>query len=135
MDPRPELEVETPERVPVSLELAGLGARAFAWLADALCILFVWMGVLLVYSVWGELIVQFQALSFAGQLLGLLVVFVAGWGWDVAWETLVRNLLRAIEVPFAYAPGILCVAIGARRQRLGDLVAGTLVVRQTRFDL
>ncbi len=91
-------------------------------------------------------------------------MFLAGWGWDVAWETLgggrtpgkrlagirvvrddggppglteslVRNTLRAVELPLGYAPAILAVALGGRRQRLGDLVAGTLVVRQARFDL
>jgi hypothetical protein len=50
-------------------------------------------------------------------------------------ESLVRNLLRAVELPLAYAPAILAVALGPRQQRLGDLVAGTLVVRQKRFDL
>jgi uncharacterized RDD family membrane protein YckC len=164
MDARPELELETPEGVAVSLELAGIGARAFAWLADALCIFLVWVTALLVYSISGDLIQELEGLSFAGQLVAVGSVFVAGWGWDVAWETLgggrtpgkrlvgirvvradggppglaeslVRNVFRAVELPLAYAPGILAVTLGARRQRLGDLVAGTLVVRQGRFDL
>jgi len=164
MDPRPELELETPERVAVSLELAGIGARALAWLADALCIFLVWVTVLVLYSISGDLFRDVQALSFAGQLLAVASVFLAGWGWDVAWETLgggrtpgkrlagirvvrddggppglteslVRNTLRAVELPLGYAPAILAVALGGRRQRLGDLVAGTLVVRQARFDL
>jgi uncharacterized RDD family membrane protein YckC len=164
MDPRPSLELETPERVAVSLELAGIGSRAFAWLADALCIFLLMVTALLLYSISGDLIRDVQALSFAGQLLAIVAVFMAGWGWDVAWETLgggrtpgkrlagirvvradggppglgeslVRNALRVVELPVAYAPAILAVALGARRQRLGDLVAGTLVVRQGRFDL
>lgn len=164
MDPRPSLELETHERVAVSLELAGIGARAFAWLADALCIFLLWVTLLVLYSISGDLFRDVEALSFAGQLLAVLSVFLAGWGWDVLWETLgggrtpgkrlagirvvradggppglaeslVRNVLRAVELPLAYAPGILAVALGARRQRLGDVVAGTLVVRQARFDL
>lgn len=164
MDPRPALELETHERVAVSLELAGIGARAFAWLADALCIFLVWVTVLVLYSLAGDLFRDAEALSFAGQVLAVLSVFLAGWGWDVLWETLgggrtpgkrlagirvvradggppglaeslVRNVLRAVELPLAYAPGILAVALGSRRQRLGDVVAGTLVVRQARFDL
>jgi uncharacterized RDD family membrane protein YckC len=164
MDPRPELELETPERVAVTLELAGIGGRALAWLADALCIFLVWVTVLVLYSLSGDLFRDVQALSLAGQLLAVALVFLAGWGWDVAWETLgggrtpgkrlagirvvrddggplglteslVRNVLRAIELPLGYAPGILAVSLGSRRQRLGDIVAGTLVVRQSRFDL
>jgi uncharacterized RDD family membrane protein YckC len=158
------LEVETPERVTVRLELAGVGARALAWLADAGCIFLCWVTALLVYSVTGDLVQDLQALSWLGQVLALLSVFLAGWGWDVAWEllgggrtpgkrlaglrvvrvdggpvglagSLVRNVLRTVELPLAYAPAILAVALGARRQRLGDLVGGTLVVRQRRFDL
>ncbi len=158
------LEVETPERVIVRLELAGVGARAFAWLADAGCIFLCWVMALLAYSIAGDLVREVQALSWLGQVLALLSVFLAGWGWDVAWEvlgggrtpgkrlaglrvvradggavglpeSLVRNLLRAVELPLAYAPAILAVALGARRQRLGDVVGGTLVVHRRRFDL
>jgi len=160
----PELRFETPERVLLSLDLAGVGARAFAWLADVLCIFLCWVTALLVYSVSGDLLREVQALTFAGQLLAVAAVFLSGWGWDVAWETLgggqtpgkrlagirvvrtdgapvgvpeslARNLLRAVELPLGYAPGVLAVALGPRRQRLGDLVAGTLVVRERRYDL
>ena len=91
-------------------------------------------------------------------------MLAAGWGWDVAWEvawrgqtpgkralglrvlrldgapvglpeSLVRNALRVVELPLGYAPAVLAVALSARRQRLGDLVAGTLVVQERRFDL
>lgn len=164
MDPRPTVELETPERVAIALELAGIGARALAWLADALCIFLLAVTALLVYSISGDLIREVEALSLLGQLLAVLSVLLAGWGWDVAWETLgggctpgkrlagirvvrvdggppgfseslVRNLLRAVELPLGYAPAILAVVLGSRRQRLGDLVAGTLVVRHAPFDL
>lgn len=164
MEVRPELELETPDRVAVRLELAGIGARALAWLADALCILLVWATALILYSFSGELLRDYQALSAVGQVLAVASVFLAGWGWDVAWElladgrtpgkrlagirvvradggppgfseSLLRNLLRAVELPLGYAPAILAVTLGRRRQRLGDVVAGTLVVRQGGYDL
>jgi hypothetical protein len=50
-------------------------------------------------------------------------------------ESLVRNVLRAVEVPLLYAPGVLMVALTSRHQRLGDLVAGTLVVKDRAYDL
>lgn len=160
----PRVELETPERVVVALELGGLGARAFAWLVDALLILLSWILGLFLYSFWGSLLDRWQALSGLGQVLLVAAVLLTGWGWDVAWEllaggrtpgkrllglrvvradgapvgladSLARNLLRAVELPLAYAPAILAVALGPRRQRLGDLVAGTLVVRDRRWDL
>lgn len=49
------------------------------------------------------------------------------------WEAAVRNLLRLIDVlpffPF-YSVGIISVFVSARDQRVGDLVAGTVVVRE-----
>jgi len=159
-----ELELLTPERVALALPVAGLGARAMAWLVDWLVVFLLWVAGLLLYSITGDLLHQLQALSFAGQLLALLGVLSAGWSWDVAWEvlwrgqtpgkralglrvvrddgapvgpveSLVRNALRAVELPLGYAPGVLMIALGARHQRLGDLVAGTLVVQERRFDL
>src|SRR5512147_2007941 len=88
MSPGPAVEVETPERVAVALPLAGLGARAFAWLADAACVFLLWVTVLLVYSIGGDLVRDVQALSWAGQLLAVLLVLAAGWGWDAGWEAL-----------------------------------------------
>jgi len=159
-----ELRFETPERVSFSLDVAGVGDRAFAWLVDMLCIFLLWILVLLLYSVSGDLLREWQGLSGFGQVLAVLGVFLSGWGWDVAWEvawrgqtpgkralglrviridgapvglgeSLVRNALRVVELPLGYAPAVLAVALSSRRQRLGDLVAGTLVVQERRFDL
>lgn len=160
----PRVELETPERVAVALDLAGLGARAFAWLIDALLIFLAWMTAFFVYSYRGDLLKRWQGLSALGQFLLIVAVLLTGWGWDVAWEvlaggrtpgkramglrvvrtdgaavglaeSLARNLLRVVELPLCYAPAILSVGFGRRRQRLGDLVAGTLVVRERRYDL
>jgi uncharacterized RDD family membrane protein YckC len=162
--PDPELRFETPERVALSLPVAGLGARALATLVDWLLVFLAWIVGLVAYSASGDLITEVKALSFLGQLLVVAGVLAAGWGWDVAWElgwrgqtpgkralglrvvgvdgspvgpaeSLVRNALRAIEVPLGYAPGVVMVALTPRRQRLGDLVAGTLVVQERRYDL
>ena len=48
------------------------------------------------------------------------------------WEACVRNLLRTFDmmpVPF-YSVGLISVFINSRDQRVGDLVAGTVVVRE-----
>jgi uncharacterized RDD family membrane protein YckC len=87
----------------------------------------------------------------------LLLVFAAQWLYFVAWEGLtgrtpgksalrlrvlttsgrpihftdaaLRNILRAADVlPNAYAVGLVSMALTRRFQRLGDLVAGTMVI-------
>lgn len=93
----------------------------------------------------------------AGIGLLLLLLFVAQWVYFVAWEATkgttpgkmalglrvvttegrpigfteaaLRNLLRAADVlPIGYVVGVFAIALSGRFQRLGDLVAGTLVV-------
>ena len=54
----PELRFETPERVALHLELAGLGARAFAYLARLLVIFLLWVFGLVLYSISGDLLRQ-----------------------------------------------------------------------------
>lgn len=44
--------------------------------------------------------------------------------------SLVRNLLRAVDIlPSNYVVGLVAILVSSRSQRLGDLAAGTLVVR------
>jgi uncharacterized RDD family membrane protein YckC len=48
------------------------------------------------------------------------------------WEASVRNLLRGLDMlptPF-YSIGLICVFASGRDQRIGDMVAGTVVVRE-----
>jgi uncharacterized RDD family membrane protein YckC len=50
-------------------------------------------------------------------------------------ESLARNLVRFIDyLPGFYAVGIVSMFLTRRHQRLGDLVAGTLVVRDREVD-
>ena len=51
-------------------------------------------------------------------------------------EAAVRNLLRVIDfLPAAYAVGICALLFTPRHRRLGDLLAGTVVVRDVQADL
>jgi len=50
-------------------------------------------------------------------------------------ESLARNLVRFIDqLPSFYALGVIVVFLSKRNQRLGDMVAGTLVVRDREVD-
>lgn len=63
------------------------------------------------------------------MLLGLRVVKVDGSpiGWS---ESIIRNLLRIIDGIGAYLVGAILIWTSPQRQRLGDRVAKTVVVRQ-----
>ena len=50
-------------------------------------------------------------------------------------EALARNLVRYVDgLPSFYAVGIVVIFLSRRNQRLGDMVAGTLVVRDRPVD-
>jgi uncharacterized RDD family membrane protein YckC len=50
-------------------------------------------------------------------------------------EALARNLVRAIDyLPGFYAVGVVAIFVSKQNQRLGDMVAGTLVVHDREID-
>ncbi|HEB88713.1 MAG TPA: RDD family protein [Deltaproteobacteria bacterium] len=61
---------------------------------------------------------------------GLRVVSVKGG--VIRWpQSLLRNLLRLVDsLPTGYLVGVVAIVISPRGQRLGDLVAGTVVIRE-----
>jgi uncharacterized RDD family membrane protein YckC len=81
---------------------------------------------------WGYYI--FFELAWNGQspgkrLAGLRVIRTDGTPITLS-ETLIRNLVRLIDfLPIAYGIGVVAMFIDSRSRRLGDLAAGTLVVR------
>lgn len=144
--------------VPLDLPLAHVGTRALAVLVDTLILilLFVavlaatallwgalpeglggWLGAIVAWTVfllyWGYFVVSEQVLggqTLGKRLLGLRVV--AQDGTDVGpLASVVRNLLRVIDiVPGTYGIGVAAMLLSPRAQRLGDMAAGTLVVRE-----
>ncbi|MCC6316944.1 MAG: stage II sporulation protein M [Gemmatimonadaceae bacterium] len=154
MDFRQHLEVETPEHVLLDYEIAGLGSRALAAIIDTV-ILVVAMAALTLLGFWlqarlGSTVVLavVALLDFAllwgyfalfeglreGQTpgkkwLGIRVIQETGHGITMR-EAAIRNLLRLADfLPPPYLLGALIVAVHPRGRRLGDLAAGTVVVR------
>ncbi len=65
------------------------------------------------------------------RLLGLRVIREGGRPLDFS-ASAIRNLVRVIDLlPFAYGLGVLSAFLDPHARRLGDLAAGTLVVRET----
>ncbi len=145
-------DVITPEGVALRLPAAGPMPRALAWLIDfairAGLFLFTstvlgllgkaGMGPLLIalFAIFWVYPIGFEALwngSTPGKrLLGLRVI--AANGAPVGWlAAMARNLLRVVDMlPFGYAIGLLASFADPWGRRLGDMVAGTLVVHTPR---
>jgi len=52
-----------------------------------------------------------------------------------AYEAIARNLLRAIDgLPGMYGVGIVCMMLNSQNRRIGDYVAGTVVVHDKRTE-
>ena len=149
------LAIETPEHVVVELELAGLGSRLAAVTVDAFFLglmivvttfvilklatiastgMAVWIvavGIGLVFlGTWGYFVL-FEAFSGGRtpgkQLLGLRTVLDTGHPLTFG-PAAARNLLRVLDsMPFI---GLPLVLLHPQNKRLGDLVAGTIVVRE-----
>jgi len=66
------------------------------------------------------------------RLLGLRVVRDGGYSVGFAASS-IRNLMRIVDLQpvFTYATGIASIALSKSGKRLGDIVAGTIVVRET----
>jgi len=85
---------------------------------------FIWFLIALAYYV----VMEVQMGGTLGKLaMGLKVVKESGEKMD--WQaSIIRNLLRIIDGIFFYLVGAIIVWVSKKKQRLGDIVAHTLVV-------
>jgi uncharacterized RDD family membrane protein YckC len=149
--------IRTPEGVVFSLMLASPVVRMLAWLVDILAILTM---TFLVQLVAGALFVVSPDFAYALIfIIGFLIT--VGYGITLEWlwngqtlgkrmmrlrvvdenglnlhfgQIVVRNLLRFVDqLPAVYFVGGITSLINSRAQRLGDLAAGTIVIRQPRI--
>jgi uncharacterized RDD family membrane protein YckC len=153
------LEVETPDHVVLRYTLAGVGNRGFAAVVDFLVALLITAGLEVGYGQIGA-----PGDAALGGLIRLLLV-VLGWSYFILLEWLwngqtvgkrafglrvinedgspagfvavfVRNLVRLVDfLPALYGLGLLSIVFTSRSQRLGDLAAGTFVVRAPKPQL
>lgn len=152
--------LRVPEQIEISYELAGLGSRFLAAVIDTfiaavgILVLALAVGVMRGVitgraepSAMAAIVVLSAALllyigyftyfeiTAGGQspgkrLTGLRVVAVDGAAVSPE-QSAVRNILRLVDLlPVSYAAGLVSILVTARNQRLGDLAAATMVVKE-----
>lgn len=154
------LIIETPERVPLHFALASIGNRflacAFDHVLQAIPLFFILKEIITEFLTAGA---SSASKWYLALLIILGFVILAGyfiifeWRWNgqtpgkrwlklrviredgrpiTFWEAAIRNLLRIFDIqPFPfYSIGLISVFASPRDQRVGDMVAGTVVVRE-----
>ena len=153
------VQVETPEHVRIGFELAGMGSRSAGMIVDVMILALAFIGIGLLFTgiqtvtsidwiinasltvvvfvafglVWCYFFLAegfFNGRTLGKRALGLRVIGSGGTPLTLQAAAL-RNLLRIIDlqpIPSGVV-GLALVALHPRSQRLGDIVAGTIVVR------
>ena len=154
------LEVETADHVVLRYDLAGGGNRGFAALVDFVLATLIFVGAFYMFNLFAGAVGFFAASPYFG--IALLLTFAIAWSYFILLEwlgngqtigkrmfglrviaddgapagfiaILVRNLIRVVDfLPGFYGFGLLAIVVSPRSQRLGDMAAGTFVVRAPR---
>lgn len=152
-----DLVVATPERVSFDFQIAGLGTRAIAQIIDLLIVALVEVAVL--FFGFGASTVTNS--STVGGLVIIVFSFINVFGYFWASEALwsgqtvgkkafrlravgdrgepltfmqagIRNIVRIVDfLPYGYGIGMIVLFANGKGKRLGDLAAGTLVVKDS----
>src|SRR5580698_9340982 len=152
------LKIRTPEGIEFALPLAGPISRMLAFTLDLLVVMTIatvarqilaplgffgkdfsdaimvlaYFVISLVYMMVAEWLWRGQTVG--KRLLRLRVVDAAGLRLEPS-QVIVRNLLRLIDgLPALYLVGGITCLVSRHRQRLGDLAAGTVVIRAPKLE-
>ena len=155
--PDSELIVATPERVSFGYQVAGLGTRAIAQVLDLLIV----TGILIAVSLAAGGAATFLGNSLVADLIIIFGFFITifGYFWvsEAIWsgQTLgkkafrlravgdrgepltfvqagIRNIVRIVDfLPYGYGVGVVVLFVNGKGKRLGDLAAGTIVVKDS----
>jgi uncharacterized RDD family membrane protein YckC len=152
-----QLAIRTPEGIVFSLRLAGPVARCLAWMVDLSCVIGIVSVLATVLGLLGWISPDFVL------AMNVLAYFAVSYGYGIALEWLwrgqtvgkrllrlrvldrqgfrlrfsqivIRNLLRAVDgLPVFYLVGGVACLVSRHAQRLGDLAAGTIVIRSPKL--
>jgi uncharacterized RDD family membrane protein YckC len=159
-DFRDKLTIETPEQTVLEFEVAGIGSRFLALAYDTLLQILIGILLFVVLAVAGVALpgaaksgiwfLAFIVLAYFVLYFGYFAIFEVLWNGQTPGkkkeglrvikdsgrpispaEAIGRNLMRIVDqLPFLYAIGICTVLLSKQNKRLGDFVAGTIVVHE-----
>jgi len=155
--PNDSLTIQTPEQITMELVPAGIGSRFLALALDTVIQAVLYVAIILLAAWLGPVIrIRWVSGTWAGAA-GLFLMFCIYWGYFAAFEIywhgqtpgkrvagirvvkdtgrpitaiegVGRNLMRAIDGQFLYLVGVVSVMLSRQNKRLGDYVAGTIVI-------
>ncbi|MDE0297849.1 MAG: RDD family protein [Candidatus Poribacteria bacterium] len=152
------LSIETPEQIEIDYSVAGIGSRFYAALIDIALLLPIllvgsyvyvraasdldeslgnWLaaiaGIATFALQWGYYMafeITTNGQSPGKRALGLRVIKAQGYPISFS-DSAIRNIVRVVDfLPLFYGVGMLTMLMNKNWQRLGDLAAGTLVVKE-----
>jgi uncharacterized RDD family membrane protein YckC len=152
-----ELRIRTPEGIVFAYALASPVTRCLAWAVDLIAIFILVIGairlagvialldrdLLIALYIVGYFLIStgygiamewlWRGQTFGKRFLGLRVADAQGFRLQFH-QVLLRNLVRPVDsLPLFYLVGGLACLLSRRAQRLGDLVAGTIVVHTAKY--
>jgi uncharacterized RDD family membrane protein YckC len=156
--PSDQVSVDTPEQIALEFSLAGIGSRFLALALDTLLQAVLYVLVILLAVGMASLGRRLPAIPERwAPAMAVLILFCIYWGYfavfEIFWhgqtpgkravgirvvkdsgrpitaiEGIGRNLMRAVDGILFYTVGIITMLISSQNRRLGDYVAGTIVV-------
>jgi uncharacterized RDD family membrane protein YckC len=160
LDPSGKLTIETPEQISLEFPLAGLGSRGYALCVDTLIQIIVALIIFFIVAfTTRDLQRSWVPAGNWEMAIAVFLLFCLYWGYfaifEILWngqtpgkrqakirvisasgrpitvfEGIGRNLMRAIDSFGLYLVGAVVCAIDKQNRRLGDMVAGTVVVHE-----
>jgi uncharacterized RDD family membrane protein YckC len=152
-----DLVVATPERVSFDFQIAGLGTRAIAQIIDLLIVALVEVAVIFFGVAAGTVTNSGTVMGLVLIVFSFLNVFGYFWVSESLWsgqtvgkkafrlravgdrgepltfmQAGIRNIVRIIDfLPYGYGVGMIVLFANGKGKRLGDIAAGTIVVKDS----
>lgn len=154
-----DLVIATPERVSFDYQVAGLGTRAIAQLLDLLIVTGILIAVLFFAFAAGTTTNSGTVANLIMIIGGFIVIFGYFWVSEALWsgqtvgkkafrlravgdrgepltfvQAGIRNVVRIVDfLPYGYGIGLVVLFANGKGKRLGDIAAGTIVVKDSDY--
>jgi uncharacterized RDD family membrane protein YckC len=155
-----ELPIDTPEQIALHYDIAGIGSRFCAAIIDFIILTLIMVAGMFVISNLGLVNIFNQKFNNWLIALLNMIIFALSWGYYTFFEfisngqspgkrllkirviteggssvsfaaSVIRNLVRIVDfLPVLYGVGMIVMMLDTKWRRLGDIAAGTLVIKE-----